>query len=129
MSNPQFGEFCWNELATPNVIAAKDFYRHVLGWQYTEEAVGDMIYTLFRTSTGDKSIGGILEIPKEKQDKIPPHWMGYILVENLEDTLAKAIKHGATVKVSVTKAGDFGLFAVVVDPTGAHIAFWKSIKS
>ncbi|MCE0724503.1 VOC family protein [Legionella sp. PC1000] len=129
MNNPQVGEFCWNELVTNNVIAAKEFYRHVLGWQYTEEAVGDTIYTLFRTSTGDKSIGGILEIPQEEQDKIPPHWMTYILVEGIEDTLAKAIKHGATVKVPATKVGDFGLFAVVADPTGAHIAFWESIKS
>ncbi|ARB91691.1 VOC family protein [Legionella longbeachae] len=128
MSTSKLGEFCWNELATTNVIAAKEFYRHVLGWQYTEEAVGDMIYTLFRTSTGDKSIGGIWEIPIERHDKIPPHWMGYILVENIKDTLDKAIKHGATVKVAVTQFSDMGLFAVVVDPTGAHIAFWEAIK-
>lgn len=129
MNKSNFGEFCWNELATPNVIAAKEFYRHVLGWQYTEEAVGNMIYTLFRTSTGDKSIGGIWEIPIEEQNKIPPHWMGYILVENIADTVDKAVKHGATIKVSVTKVSDFGLFAVVMDPTGAHIVFWEAIKS
>ncbi|KTD02159.1 VOC family protein [Fluoribacter gormanii] len=129
MNKLQFGAFCWNELATSNIIAAKEFYRHVLGWQYTEEAVGDMIYTLFRTSTGDQLLGGIWEIPKDQQNEIPPHWMGYILVENIEETLAKAIRHGATVKVLVTKVSDYGLFAVVADPTGANIAFWQEIKS
>lgn len=128
MDKPTLGEFCWNELATTNVIAAKEFYRHVLGWQYTEQAVGDMIYTLFRTGTGDKEIGSIWEIPMDKQDEIPPHWMGYILVANIAETLAKAVEHGATVKIPVTKAGDMGFFAIIIDPTGAHIALWERVK-
>lgn len=28
----------------------------------------------------------------------------------------------------VTKAGDFGLFAIIKDPVGAHIALWQTLK-
>lgn len=126
MNQPKSGEFCWNELATSNVKAAKDFYGKVLGWEFNEHEMGDMTYTMIKN--GDQGLGGIWQIPTEKKNEIPPHWMGYILVENVEQTLEKAISLGATVKMPITATGDFGLFAIIADPTGAHIAFWQSLK-
>lgn len=126
MDTPKIGEFCWNELATPNVKAAKDFYGKVLGWEFTDHDMGDMTYTMIKC--GAKEFGGIWQIPNDKKNEIPPHWMGYILVDDVDNILAKAKNAGATVKMPVTPAGDFGRFAIVVDPTGAHIAFWQSLK-
>jgi predicted enzyme related to lactoylglutathione lyase len=125
MSNPNFGEFCWNELATPSLQAAKDFYGKLLGWKFTDHNMGDSIYTMILS--GEKEFGGIWQIPLDRVNEIPPHWMGYILVKNIEQTLKTAEGLGANVKMPVTKAGDFGLFAVITDPTGAHIAFWESL--
>lgn len=126
MDAPKIGEFCWNELATPNVKAAKDFYGKVLGWEFTDHDMGDMTYTMIKR--GAKEFGGIWQIPNDQKNEIPPHWMGYILVDDVESTLTKAKNEGATVKMPVTPAGDFGRFAIIVDPTGAHIAFWQSLK-
>ncbi|KTD24267.1 MULTISPECIES: VOC family protein [Legionella] len=127
MHNVKAGDFCWNELATSNVQAAKDFYGKLLGWKFTEENTsGDMTYTMITNS--NHTFGGIWQIPTEQKDQIPPHWMGYILVDDIEQTLEKAKSLGATVKMPVTEVGEMGRFIVIMDPTGAHIAFWESKK-
>lgn len=126
MTTPKVGEFCWNELATTNVQSAKDFYGNVFGWKFSDMELGDdMTYTTI--ARGNDQFGGIWAIPKDQAKQIPPHWMSYILVENADDALAKSVKHGATVVKPVTTAGDKGRFAIIVDPTGAHVALWQSL--
>jgi uncharacterized protein len=126
MSDSMVGKFCWNELATSNVKSAKEFYGKLLGWEFTEHNMGDTTYTMIKS--GEKEFGGIWQIPTDKKNDIPPHWMGYILVEDVEEIVKKAETCGASIKVPVTPAGDMGHFAVIIDPTGAHIAFWESNK-
>jgi predicted enzyme related to lactoylglutathione lyase len=125
MDNSKIGEFCWNELATPDVEAAKGFYGKLLGWTFSEHDMGDTTYTMIKSKGGE--FGGMWQIPNDQKGQIPPHWMGYILVDDVEATLEKAQSMGATVKLPVTKAGDYGLFIVITDPTGAHIAFWQRL--
>lgn len=125
-TQPKTGEFCWNELATPNVQAAKDFYGKVFGWQFSDHDMGDMTYTMIKRN--DKEFAGIWSIPKDQQKQIPPHWMAYILVEDLNESLEKAQKNGAAVVKPVSNAGDFGRFAIITDPTGAHIALWQTLS-
>ena len=127
MSNgdmPQVGEFCWNELMTPDTQKAKEFYTALFGWKVQE--MEDMNYTIFMA--GEKGVGGMMATPKEKVGQVPPHWMSYICVEDVDKTLAKAKSLGATEKVPVTEVKDMGRLAIIMDPTGAHIAFWQSMK-
>lgn len=123
---PKVGEFCWTELATSNVHAAKDFYGKVFGWKFTDHEMGDMSYTMIKLN--DKEFGGIWAIPKDKEKEIPPHWMGYILVENLDEALKKVQAQGGTIMKPAANAGDFGRFAIITDPTGAHIALWQNLR-
>jgi len=124
---PAFGEFCWNELMTSDTRKAQAFYSSLLGWTTQEHDMGEMTYTMFMA--GDKSVGGMLQIPKDKRDKIPPHWMSYISVKDVEETLKKAKDLGAIIKVPVTSVEGMGRFIVIEDPSGAHIAFWQPIQS
>jgi uncharacterized protein len=120
---PNPGEFCWNELVTPDTKKARDFYTALLGWTAKDHHMDDMTYTMFMQ--GDKNIGGMYQTPKDKMDHVPPHWMSYVCVEDIEKTFEKAKSLGAVVKVPVTKAGNMGQFTIIEDPTGAHIAFWQ----
>lgn len=122
----QVGEFCWNELATPNVQKARDFYSKVFGWTFEEHPTDNYVYTIIKKN--GKEIGGIWAIPTEKQKDIPPHWMTYILVQNIAEFVKKAEQNGAKVLQPPKKAGNFGTLAVIIDPTGAHIAFWEPAK-
>ncbi|MFT4058071.1 MAG: VOC family protein [Legionella sp.] len=123
MNLPSKGQFCWNELATNDVQRAKEFYSKLLDWEFKEIKSDDMTYTLIRS--GNKECGGIWQIPNDQKANIPPHWMAYILVDNVQKTLEQAKKHGATEVKGVTQAGDMGHLAIIMDPTGAHIAFWE----
>lgn len=123
---PKAGEIVWNELATSNVQGAKDFYGKTFGWEFVDKNMGDMTYTMIKK--GNKEFGGIWAIPTDLKNQIPPHWLAYILVENVEQALEKARQNGAMVIKPVQKAGDMGLFAVIKDPAGAHIALWQPLK-
>jgi predicted enzyme related to lactoylglutathione lyase len=125
MTQPAIGAFCWNELATSDLNKAKEFYSKVLGWQFREIKSEEMTYTIVKSK--DQDIAGIWQIPTDQQKVIPPHWMAYILVEDVKEALAKAKQHGAQEIKGITQAGDMGLFAIIVDPTGAHLAFWEAL--
>jgi predicted enzyme related to lactoylglutathione lyase len=125
-TKPQSGEFCWNELVTGDVSKAKNFYSNMFGWQYQENQMQDMTYTMI--TAGDKMIGGVLSIPKGQEGMIPPHWMGYIQVKNLDESVTKAQSLGATVIKPQTTAGEFGKFAIIQDPTGAYVSLWETFN-
>lgn len=123
-TNPQNGEFCWNELMTSDVSKAKDFYGKLFGWTHQDHPMNNMTYTMF--TKGEKMIGGLLQIPEEQKGKIPPHWLSYILVQDLEGKIEEAVNLGATIKVPATAIPGFGRFAIISDPTQAHIALWET---
>lgn len=123
----QFGEICWSELATNDVKTAKDFYGNLFGWEFKDNNMDGMTYTEIKSN--NKVFGGIWGIPKEMQQHIPPHWMSYVLVENVDTSLEKAMTNGCSVKKEATNVGDFGRFAVIQDPTGAHIALWQMLRA
>jgi predicted enzyme related to lactoylglutathione lyase len=126
MNQPNTGQFCWNELATSDVLKAKEFYRKLLGWEFKDIKSDNMTYTLIRSN--DKECGGIWQIPNDQKTNIPPHWMSYISVQDVKETLENAKKHGATEVKGVIQVGDMGRLAIIKDPTGAHIAFWEPIR-
>jgi predicted enzyme related to lactoylglutathione lyase len=123
-----FGQFCWNELATANVQAAKDFYGKVFNWKFQDHDMGDMTYTMINNGNAERGFGGIWAIPKDKQKEIPPHWIGYILVENLDKSLEQVKTAGGNIMKPAADAGNMGRFAIITDPTGAHIALWQILE-
>lgn len=125
-SSSMLNKFVWNELATQNVQGAKDFYGKVFGWEFLDKKTGDMTYTMIKVNGDD--VGGIWAIPQDKQQIISPHWLAYILVDDIDAMLAKATKNGATVVKPVMSVGDWGKLVIFKDPTGAEIALWQAMK-
>lgn len=120
------GEFVWNELATTNVQGAKEFYGKMFGWEFADTHLDNMTYTTIKK--GNKAFGGIWEIPAPQKGQVPPHWLPYIEVEDINQAVEKARQNGATVLKPVEKVGDMGFFAVIKDPVGAHVALWQKAK-
>lgn len=112
------GEFCWNELMTNDVEKCKEFYSSLFGWEIQDHNIDNFTYTILKK--GDKDLGGMMCIPKDQTDHIPPHWMSYVLVNNLDEAVTKAKSLGATIKQDSMPVGDFGRLAVLQDPTGAR---------
>lgn len=125
---PKTGEICWTELMTPDTKKAKQFYNAMFGWETDDHDMGHTVYSIFKQN-GKNLNGGMLPTPKGQEKNIPPHWISYIYVENLDEMVKKAQNLGASVKVPVTAAGDMGRFAIIADPTGAAIGLWQSNNS
>lgn len=123
---PKHGQFCWNELMTSDANKAKEFYKSLFGWEFQSREVNQVIYNMIKAS-GQES-GGLMQIPADQAGKIPPHWMTYVNVDSVDDSVAKAQKLGAKVVFPVTAVEDYGRFAILQDPTGAHIGLWQCMK-
>lgn len=112
------GGVIWNELATPNAPAAGEFYSSLFGYQASTMPMGEMgTYTLL--NQGETQAAGIMPMVGEQWTGIPPHWMPYFAVENVEDSVATASSLGAEIIVPPTPIPEIGTFSVVKDPTGA----------
>jgi predicted enzyme related to lactoylglutathione lyase len=122
---PKVGSFCWLELGTTDRNAAKSFYTSLFGWTAADTPMGpDMIYTMFRI--GENDTGGAYQLMKDQLDAhVPPHWMPYVMVESADAAAAKAVSLGAQQIVPPMDIPNVGRFALVQDPSGAHISVFQ----
>lgn len=119
---PQNGAFCWNELATKDLDAAKRFYTGLLGWQLQESTSAGMAYN--EIVVGGEHIGGIYQMTEEYGDA-PSHWMAYVAVDDVDAKARLAEELGGRVCVPPTDIPNVGRFCVVNDPTGATFSLIK----
>ncbi len=118
------GRFCWHELSTTDVEAAKSFYGKVVGWttQKHDKAEG---YELWVSPKGP--VGGLMILPEAaKAMGAPPNWLGYVDVVDIAQTIARAQLKGGKLHVGPTDLPDGAKFAVLTDPTGAFFAVHQS---
>jgi predicted enzyme related to lactoylglutathione lyase len=122
------GRFGWFDLMTSYVSSATEFYTKVVGWELESwsGAGGDMPpYTMWKGPKGP--FGGAMSLPDDaKKMGAPPNWMGYVIVPDLDATLAKAGELGARVLMPPKSIPTVGRFAVIADPQGAVIAPFQS---
>ncbi len=119
------GKFCWIELGTTDAGAAKTFYKELFGWDYFDvPMVPDMTYTLININ--GKEIGGLYQLTSEMlEQRIPPHWLSYVAVDNADNATAQATAAGATVMKGPFDVPEAGRMCVIQDPTGAVFAVWQ----
>jgi hypothetical protein len=120
------GKFCWIELGTTDALSAKRFYTKLFGWTVEDVPMGEFgTYTLLRRNGKDS--GGLYELTEEMTEKgIPPHWLSYVLVKNVEESTKKAASLGATTNQEPVDVMDKGRLSVITDPTGATFALWQA---
>ena len=115
----QAGEFCWNELMTNDVQAAKTFYGALLGWEMHDVNLTGTAYTLLKL--GGKEIGGIMAIP-DQATGTPPAWGAYVTVNDVDALLVRVEKLGGKICLPPQDIPDVGRFAVIQDPQGAMLS-------
>lgn len=114
------GAFCWNELATRDVEAAKAFYKAVFDWEGRTEPWEGGSYTEFKI--GDRTVAGMREMGAQDPAEMPAHWLVYFAVENAESAVATAGGAGGSVLVPPMDIERVGRFSVLSDPQGAAFA-------
>lgn len=116
----EHGALCWNELMTPNAAAAKAFYTSLCGWTAKEQNMGPAgTYTVFWN--GDRQAGGMLQMTPDMTG-IPPNWVVYFAVDDVDARAAKAKAEGASLMVPPQDIPNVGRFSIMTDPQGAAVA-------
>jgi predicted enzyme related to lactoylglutathione lyase len=112
--------FFWHDLMVKDVEKAKAFYGELFGWSFKTEK-GEMPYT--HIMRGETGVGGMMSLAQMKGgEHIPPHWLGYVNVDDVDATVKSVGQHGGKIlspKESLPEVGDW---AVVADPTGAVVS-------
>jgi uncharacterized protein len=119
------GAVSWTELTTNDPEAAKKFYGALFGWTFQRFPGSEMPYDMI--NVGDRMIGGILKTPKEAGD-MPPFWMSYVSVENVDQTAKNAKELGAKIMMPPHDIPEVGRFCIFQDPQGATIAAITYLK-
>jgi uncharacterized protein len=117
------GRFVWYDLMTTDPAAAQEFYTKLVGWTMTP--FEGQPYSMWTSQDGP--IGGVMELPEEARSHgAPAHWVPYVAVANVDETVEQAKGHGANVNVPPTDIPDIGRFAVLADPQGATFAVFTA---
>ncbi len=119
------GTFCWTELMTRDVAAAKKFYGELIGWKTVDEKMGDMNYTMLFPPGAQQPVGGMMAMEGPQFEGVPPHWMPYIMVESVDETTQRCTTLGGAVMLPPTDIPNIGRFSVIRDPTGAMISLFQ----
>jgi predicted enzyme related to lactoylglutathione lyase len=114
------GAFYWNELLTTDPEPAKSFYETVTGWSYSEMSMpGGMVYNVAKL--GDTPAGGIMKMPAEMPEGVPPHWFAYIAVDDVDAAAGKVKAAGGNVLSAPFDVEGVGRIAIIQDPQGAAL--------
>ncbi|MCB1304514.1 MAG: VOC family protein [Leptospiraceae bacterium] len=112
------GVFCWADLRTPDLQAAKSFYGRLLGWSFELSGPQDRPYWM--ATLQNKPVAGMYQAAS-----LEAFWSSYISVDNMEASLRKWEAQGGRILMPPTKADNAGTLAVVVDPVGATVVLWQ----
>lgn len=122
------GTFVWFDLSTTDLEGARAFYTELLGWQAEAHSMGGQDYTMWKA--GGRTFGGMMPLHDDvKAMGVPPNWMGYVAVENVDAAVEKCRSLGGQVHVPGTDIPNTGRFAILSDPQGATIAVYGESKS
>lgn len=117
------GEFCWIDLASPDVEASKRFYADLFGWdsapvEPVEETGGYVEFTV-----GGKRVAGMGPLQDPQQ---PPVWSSYVSTGDVAATAEAVGAAGGVVVIPPLEIpGGAGTMAVFQDPEGAFISAWE----
>lgn len=119
------GTFGWNELVTTDTGAARKFYGALLGWSFDEMPMPGEAGQYIVASAGGTRVAGMFKMTGESFKGVPPHWMGYITVADIDASAGKVAALGGRICMPPTDIPNVGRFAMIADPTGAMVALMQ----
>lgn len=119
------GTLRWADLSTPDAKRASDFYSGLFGWQICADPKDTSGY--LHIKNGEHFIGGVPPAAYRKPG-VPPHWMAYFQVDDVDATANKAKELGASLYLPPMTMEGVGRMSVIGDPQGAVFSIFKSAR-
>ena len=110
---------------TSDYKAAFDFYSQPFGWKVSDDMDMGPVGTYRVFGLGEQNhIGGMMTIPNGTP--MPPMWLYYTEVPDLDAAMERAKKNGAIVMNGPMDVPGGGRIAQLMDPQGAAFALHQS---
>ena len=118
------GRIAWTDLSVPDAEGLREFYSRVVGWRSDPVSMGDYDDFNMIPPGGEEPVAGICHARGTNED-LPPVWLVYIVVEDLEKSLAACLHGGGEILVGPKGMGPGSAYAVIRDPAGAISALYE----
>lgn len=123
-THPSIGHWCWPELATTNLDAAKRFYGDLLGWEPVEVPTAAGAYVIF--TLGGAHCGAAYRMTQDQEARgLRDQWRNYVKVASVDQSAERVKALGGTVVAGPFDVEGVGRMASVLDPLGVGFALWQ----
>ncbi|MCE9595339.1 MAG: VOC family protein [Planctomycetes bacterium] len=120
---PAVGSIAWRDLTVKDADSVGEFYAKVVGWKVEPVEMGGYRDYCMVPPGAKAPEAGVCH-KRGVNAKFPSQWLMYIVVADIEKSLAHCAKLGGEQLTPVTALGN-GLFAVIRDPAGAVCALYE----
>lgn len=115
------GKITWMDLTVENAEEVRDFYSKVVGWTPSPVSMGNYNDYNMLIPDSENPAAGICHA-RGPNASLPPQWLLYINVENIDKSVANCRELGGIIVVETKSMGDYGRYCVIKDPAGAVCA-------
>jgi predicted enzyme related to lactoylglutathione lyase len=122
----EHGALAWVEIATKDLNRARDFYSKLFGWTTVEHDMGGTPYVVF--SNQGVEVAGLMEI-QESWGDVPPHWLAYLVVDQIDKAVETAEQNGARIIMPPSNAEGIGQWSVIQDAQGGVLALLQPVTA
>lgn len=127
MDIPEPGSIAWVDLTIPDAAALRTFYQHVVGWEPSDVPMGDYQDYCMNLPGTETPAAGICHA-RGLNAAIPPQWLVYITVADLDASISQCTMRGGSVLVNPRGSGK-GRYCVIKDPAGAVCALYEAPRT
>lgn len=119
------GTISWVDISVPEAESLREFYSKVVGWKSQPIDVDDYQDYAMVPPDGSDAVAGVCHAKGSNAD-LPPQWLVYIAVDDLDASMARCTELGGKVIVGPKNIGPSFRFCVIQDPAGAVLAIHEA---
>lgn len=116
------GAVTWMDLTVDDTDRVRDFYRDVVGWKTMDINMGE--YNDYCMIAADEQVKGGICHQRGSNSGIPPYWIPYINVTDLDARIAQVKALGGEIVHGPRKMGEKARYCFIKDPAGAYCALY-----
>lgn len=124
MSNKKIGRVAWMDLTIDDATKVSSFYSKVVGWDIQSFDMGGYDDYCMNDPESGETMAGVCHA-KGANANIPPQWMMYVGVEDLDKSIAAVQAEGGQLHGDRRGDGKGGYYQMIQDPAGAYMMLWQ----
>ena len=124
---PPVGTIAWSDLTVPDAETIRDFYARVVGWIPEPVTMGEYSDFNMTVPASGEAAAGVCHARGVNAD-LPPVWMVYLVVEDLDHSLAGVRERGGEILAGPKRMGPGSAYAIIRDPAGAVAALYQAVE-